>query len=618
MQNTIHCQNQTTPPHAGGGKGGGLLFYMLLSALLLLGTLSAKAQTTDSTATKTTMIEGAAPKWAAKAQKALVSIVSYDQNQNMLKTGTAVYINSEGHAVTDCELLKGAYSAVVVDAGGKKYNVTRILGVDNNYGLVKIATEQKKTSPISFAQSAGVLAGSRVYALGYQQGKITTCPMTTVLKRDIVEDKYVYYTLKDAFLPKYNNGVLMSETGELLGIVLSPVGGNSQAVDARMGDDLTMHAINSKNNSLALQNIHISKAIPDAEEEALVYLYFQSRSASNEDYIDMLNQFVERFPNNAEGYHRRATPLTDMCRFDEADNDLKSYLRLATDKPAANAGVAEIIYTKLLYQPTPAYDKWTYDLAIDYMNQAISGEEKLLSGAAGDSAVQTIEYKVLEYRLQKAQILMAKGDAADALSIYNDINGGKHRSPATLFAASLAYEAAGDTTETAIQLLDSAIAMFSTPLPTEASNYIMRRGQLHAARGNYRQAVLDYNQYCYLNNNKVNAKFYYERYSLEVKARMYQQALDDINLAIDLAPREALYYVEKSALLLRVNELDECIEAARKCLIINSQMADAYRIMGFAQIQKGDNDAALKNLQKAKELGDESAEEIIEKYLNNK
>ena len=44
-------------------------------------------------------------------------------------------------------------------------------------------------------------------------------------------------------------------------------------------------------------------------------------------------------------------------------------------------------------------------------------------------------------------------------------------------------------------------------------------------------------------------------------------------------------------------------------------MADAYRIMGFAQIQKGEKEAALKNLQRAKELGDESAEEIIEKYL---
>ena len=167
-----------------------------------------------------------------------------------------------------------------------------------------------------------------------------------------------------------------------------------------------------------------------------------------------------------------------------------------------------------------------------------------------------------------------------------------------------------------IALLDSAVAMFPEPIPEEAATYIMRRGQLKALQGRYREAVLDYNQYCYLKNNKVSAVFYYERSQLEVQGRMYQQALDDLDQAIERAPREALYYVEKSALLLRVNELNSCIENAMLALRIDPDLSDAYRILGYALILKGDKAGGRKNLEKAVALGDESAQELIDKYAN--
>lgn len=156
--------------------------------------------------------------------------------------------------------------------------------------------------------------------------------------------------------------------------------------------------------------------------------------------------------------------------------------------------------------------------------------------------------------------------------------------------------------------------MFPEPMPEEAATYVMRRGQLKALQGHYRDAVLDYNQYCYLKNNKVSAVFYYERSQLEVQGRMYQQALDDLDLAIQHAPREPLYYVEKSALLLRVNELNQCIENALLTLRLDPNNSDAYRIMGYALILKGDKQGGRKNLERAVELGDETAQELIDKY----
>ena len=173
----------------------------------------------------------------------------------------------------------------------------------------------------------------------------------------------------------------------------------------------------------------------------------------------------------------------------------------------------------------------------------------------------------------------------------------------------------GDSLSVCIQLLDSAIALFPTPKPQEASNYYLRRGELLAAQKRYREAVADYNQFAFLNNSQVTPAFYYQRYLLEKNGRMYQQALDDIMAASNAAPKEPLYLVEKSGMLLIVNQVDESIEAARQCIALDPENSDAYRIMGYAQIQKGDKTAARQNLQKAVELGDESAQELINQFL---
>ena len=93
------------------------------------------------------------------------------------------------------------------------------------------------------------------------------------------------------------------------------------------------------------------------------------------------------------------------------------------------------------------------------------------------------------------------------------------------------------------------------------------------------------------------------------------QALDDINKAIEMEPREPLYHVEKAALTIRVNLLDECIQSCQTAIALNPNIIDAYRILGYAQLQKGDKKNAQINLQKAIDMGDESAKKIIETYF---
>ena len=61
--------------------------------------------------------------------------------------------------------------------------------------------------------------------------------------------------------------------------------------------------------------------------------------------------------------------------------------------------------------------------------------------------------------------------------------------------------------------------------------------------------------------------------------------------------------------------LDECIAACQKAISLNPSIIDSYRILGYAQLQKGDKANARINLQKAIDMGDENAKKIMETYI---
>lgn len=534
-----------------------------------------------------------APKFAAKMQKAIVSVNTYDKDGKQIGTGTAFYIGKDGEAIADYQLFRGASKAVVIDQKGTSCEVDCILGADETYSIVrfKVSTSKNTFLPLPSTPPAN---GKALYAIPFSKGKLSTCGSATIESSAPFADKYSYFTLSADMGAEYVGAPLFSETGELVGIAQPAVKGKSCALDIRYANELKIAAFMPKSMTMALDNIAIEKGLPESMEEALVYTFFKSRNTPNDEYLSIINRFIATWPQNAEGYNRRSTVLMDMLRFDEADSDLNRYLTLATDKNTAHYNIAQSIFSKLQLQSEAPYDKWNYDLVLDHLRQSAGSKAELL----------------------KAQVYVAMKDLDAALAIYDTFTATDSlRTPEIYYAQSQCRELRGDSLPLIIAPMDSAIAMFGNPTPKEAASFVLRRGQLLANNGKYREAVLEYNRYCYLMNNKVNATFYYDRSQIEVNARMFQQALDDINLAVSASPGNAIYRIEKAAICLRVNMLDECIEACRFVTERTDRFPDAFRLLGYALLQQGDKDGALLNLNKAVELGDESAQEIINSYI---
>lgn len=111
----------------------------------------------------------------------------------------------------------------------------------------------------------------------------------------------------------------------------------------------------------------------------------------------------------------------------------------------------------------------------------------------------------------------------------------------------------------------------------------------------------------------MNANFYYQRAQAELHCRMFQQALADMERAARLAPTDPLLRAELAAINYRLNQLDDAIVVAREAINLDPDFADAHRILGVCLRAKGKEAEARAALQRAADLGDAMARQILGK-----
>ena len=216
-------------------------------------------------------------------------------------------------------------------------------------------------------------------------------------------------------------------------------------------------------------------------------------------------------------------------------------------------------------------------------------------------------------RVAGGLIRFAQGKYAEAYSLYEQLTHTEMRSADIFFAASQCKGRLGDT-NAQLALVDSAVNQFSRPYVKTAAPYLMARAQLLSDLGKFRLAVNDYNEYETLMTAQLEAPFYYNRSIAETGGHLFQQALNDINKAIDMAPSEPMYRAEKASLQVRVGQHKEAIETAQQLIKLSPELSDGYLFLGLAQCLTNQKAEGARNLNKAKELGNEQAQTLIDKY----
>lgn len=542
------------------------------------------------------------PKWAENARKAVFSIVTYTKDGQILSTGNGFYIDEQGTGVSDYSLFKGAERAIIITANGKELPVKYMMGANDMYDVVKFKTDFDKKAEALQPATLPSSTGETVYLVPYSTQKSSKGQTGTIAKVDTIGEQQYYYTLTMQTTEKTVSCPIMNAAGQVVGMIQKNNDSESKesfAIGIRYLTDLTINALSV--NDLALNSIGIKKGLPEDESQALVYLYMASGVYAPNQYFDLLNDFISQYPNNMEGYLRRATyyiNIGDDTHYALAVEDLKKMLDVAEKKDEAHYNIAKLIYSyQLNIGDKKPYASWTFDYALNEINEALA-----------------ITQEPIYYQLQ-GDIYFAMQKFAEAYTAYDKVNKSKLASAATFYSAAKAKELIeGTDKKEVIALMDSAIAFYPKPYGKDAAPYLYERARIKSDMEDYRGAVTDYNDFYDAMLGQTSAEFHLIRSQAELNCRMYQQAINDINKAVELDPNNVTYWVEKGGIHIRVNQAAEAIQALTRAIKMDPENAPAYRMLGYAQIQNKEKDKGLANLQKAKDLGDEVADELLQKY----
>jgi protein O-mannosyl-transferase len=135
--------------------------------------------------------------------------------------------------------------------------------------------------------------------------------------------------------------------------------------------------------------------------------------------------------------------------------------------------------------------------------------------------------------------------------------------------------------------------------PNLAEAYI-NRGLSYQDKGNFDQALLDYNKGIAIKPNLAEA--YYNRGLAYQDKGNLDQAILDYNKAIEIKPEYADAYYNRGLVYQNKGNLNQTILDCNKAIEINPEYADAYYNRGLAYQDKGNLDQALLDYNKAIEI----------------
>ena len=533
-----------------------------------------------------------------KAAKSMFKLTTFDANGNLLHTGYGAFVDANGTCLATWEAFIGASKANIIDAQGRKYDVDCLIGANEIYNVSKfkvVVPEEKKMAitPITIAQTK-IEAGNDSWFIEYDI-KNPVIKKYQPSKVESFQNDLPYYIYEQTAPDELAGSPFLNNNGELLGL-MQPAKKRTDIYcpSAQYAMSMTVSGFTSKQATMRLTQMRV--ALPDDFDQAVVALFMNQGSNANDNILGMADEFISKFPTASEGYNSKALYLTDNGQFAEAAKVMEEGIEKCEKKDEPHFDYSKLIFNKLLYSTDSTFTDWTLDKAI----------------AEVDAAMGVNPLPV--YNLHKGKILYTAKRYDEAYNIFLEVSKTNMRSAECFYNASLCLQANNAPKEKVVEMLDSAIACLPQPYKADAAPFLMIRGKYLDDNGMYRKAVADYNEYEKLMGKMLNGKFFYLKEQAELKAKLYQPALDDIDKAISLAPNEQLYYAEKAMLQVRVNKIDEGMATAQLCMSRFPDYGDGHAVYGLAQILKGKKKEGMSTLAKAKELGSDMAEPLIEKY----
>ena len=548
-----------------------------------------------------------APKTAKQVRKSICTVHTYDAQGQLLHTGNGFFTTPDGHLITSYALFPGATRAEIIDSKGKSHPIEKVLGANETYDIIKLQTAPIKkltAAPIDTAKQE-----AQLFLPAISNEKKMHDKWVDIIQTEQAAGSYHYYTLRHKGDSTLSHRPLLDAAGNVVAIVQPSTSTDTvlYAIDIRYAADLAVKALSV--NDATYRALSMRKALPTDTAQALVSLFLVAEQTDATLRSEVIDEFISTFPTHYEGYLNRAAhhiALRTDSAYALAEADHALALTHAGDKAdEAHFQIAKQMLTVALDTLTH-YKDWTPQRVIAEIDRARAIKPQPI------------------YTQQQGDIYITLKDYTRAYDKYMEVNRSVIGSPDTWLRTAYIIEqrgAEGDV-ELAIALVDSAVnkALLTVQNSeskiqnSSAASYVLERALLKARHGLHRPAVADYNLYEELLGTVNNDRFYYLREQSESAGRMFQQAIDDIKRAIALAPNQPVYLLELATLNIRVSRFAEALPILQLLVTHFPNDADCNRLLGFTHIQLGNTVQGLPYLEKAANMGDTTAAELLSRY----
>ena len=541
------------------------------------------------------------PRWVENARKAVFTIEATDKN-GKVRTGNGFFVQSTGEAISDYTLFDGAEQAVVTDVDGRKMQVNSIIGADVLNDVICFKVTVPRNVPFLTVVSEMPAVGTEIYLLPAKD---------TLQKGDVEEitkilDAHEYYKVNIPLTSSQVSLPLLNANGEVFAIAQADASGRRKTYGVSVPYIQLLQISPLDLFSKTYASIGIRSGWPDNVDEAQLSLMYYAAQQDAPTYLETLNDFIQKFPNHADGYLSRASHyVRNRSEFAASQVEQTRILALAMAdlntslkmNPKEDDGLynqAKLIYEALLEDSTVQSNEWNISVASEKLQRAISMDDLPI------------------YRQLEGDIAFFQGDFEKAHRMYMLVNQSSFASPLSFFLAAKTRELMPDVNpDELIALMDSAVEK-SKSIPSEAAAYLQEGIDLKMQYGQYAAAIMDYNQLYRVLVGNVSDAFYYYREQAKFRLGDLEGALYDIETAIALDNQNALYYAEQASVYLRMQNPVKAQESIEKSLALDPGFAASYRLLGVCYQRQQKIDDACIAFQKAKDLGDQVVDKLIE------
>src|SRR6266566_2199956 len=110
------------------------------------------------------------PAIVQKAKPAVVEIVTLDERNNVLKTGTGFFISPDGLLLTNYHVISGGASIMAKTPTGAMYFLKSIIAVSETNDVAKLQFFTTDVPYLTLGSSPSAVEGQRVLVIGNPEG----------------------------------------------------------------------------------------------------------------------------------------------------------------------------------------------------------------------------------------------------------------------------------------------------------------------------------------------------------------------------------------------------------------------------------------------------------------